>query len=83
VMDEQAFPDCKLACRIIGVIEGEQGTKKQKERNDRVVAVEGGNHSFAHVKRMDDLGKRFARELEDFFCELPPPKRRAVPCSRA
>jgi len=67
LMDEPAFPGCKLTCRIVGVIEGEQRGKKTKDRNDRVVAVESGNHSYAHVKRIDDLGKRFERELEEFF----------------
>jgi len=67
LMDEPAFPGCKLTCRIIGVIQGEQGNKKQTERNDRVVAIEDQNHSYAHVKRIDDLGKRFERELEEFF----------------
>jgi inorganic pyrophosphatase len=67
LMDEPAFPGCKLTCRIIGVIEGEQGNKKQTERNDRVVAIENENHSYAHVKRIDDLGKEFERELEEFF----------------
>jgi inorganic pyrophosphatase len=67
LMDEPAFPGCKLTCRIVGVIEGEQGIKKDTERNDRVVAVESGNHSYAHVKRIGDLGKRFEQELEEFF----------------
>ena len=66
-MDEPAFAGCKLTCRVVGVIEGEQGNKKKTERNDRVVAVEDGNHSYAHVKRIDDLGKPFERELEEFF----------------
>jgi len=67
LMDEPAFAGCKLTCRIVGVIEGEQGDKKKAERNDRVVAVESGNHSYAHVKRIDDLGKTFEREIEEFF----------------
>src|SRR5579863_5635806 len=67
LMDEPAFPGCKLTCRPVGVIEGEQGEKKKPERNDRVVAVESGNHSYAHVKRIDDLGKSFEREIEEFF----------------
>ena len=67
LMDEPAFPGCKLTCRLVGVIEGEQGDKKKPERNDRVVAVESGNHSYAHVKRIDDLGKTFEREIEAFF----------------
>src|SRR5437868_13907131 len=28
LMDEPAFPGCKLTCRVIGVIQGEQGDKK-------------------------------------------------------
>ncbi len=68
LMDEPAFAGCKLSCRVVGVIEGEQQADKDKpERNDRVVAVENGNHSYAHVKHIDDLGKRFERELEEFF----------------
>jgi inorganic pyrophosphatase len=67
LMDEPAFPGCLLKCRLIGIIEGEQGDKKKKERNDRVVAVEKDNHSWADIKVIDDLGKQFLRELEVFF----------------
>jgi inorganic pyrophosphatase len=67
LMDEPAFPGCVLKCRLIGVIEGEQGDGKDKERNDRVVAVEKDNHSFADINHLDDLGKEFLRELEQFF----------------
>jgi inorganic pyrophosphatase len=66
-MDEPAFPGCALTCRPIGVIEGEQGTKKKKEHNDRIIAVEQDAHSWAEIKTIDDLGKEFQRELEDFF----------------
>src|SRR6202043_965268 len=41
LMDEPAFPGCVLKCRPIGVIEGEQimkANKKDKERNDRIIA---------------------------------------------
>ena len=67
LMDEPAFPGCVLTCRLIGVIEGEQGDKKKKERNDRIVAVEKDAHSWADIKTIDDLGKQFCRELEEFF----------------
>jgi inorganic pyrophosphatase len=49
------------------VIEGEQGEDKEVERNDRVVAVEIQNHQWAHIKHIDDLGKQFVKELEEFF----------------
>jgi len=67
LMDEPAFPGCLLKCRPVGVIEGEQGKKKKAERNDRIVAIEQDNHSYARVKHIQDLGKKFLLELEEFF----------------
>jgi inorganic pyrophosphatase len=72
LMDEPAFCGCVLVCRPIGVIEGEQGAnkkKKNKERNDRIVAVERDAHSWADIKTIDDLGKQFVAELEEFFVD--------------
>ncbi len=68
LMDEPAYPGCLIKCKPVGIIEGEQGeNKKDVERNDRVVAIELQNHTYAHVKHIDDLGKQFVKELEDFF----------------
>lgn len=67
LMDEPAFPGCVLSCRPIGIIEGEQVDKKDRERNDRIVAVEKDAHSWEDVKTVSDLGTQFARELEEFF----------------
>jgi inorganic pyrophosphatase len=69
LMDEPAFTGCLLSCRPIGVIEGEQGDKKNKERNDRIISVEKDAHSWADIKTIDDLGKQFVRELEEFFVD--------------
>ncbi|MGH9510578.1 MAG: inorganic diphosphatase [Terriglobales bacterium] len=66
LMDEPAFPGCLIKCRIIGVIEGEQDNGK-KIRNDRIVAIEHQNHSWADIETIDDLGKKFLKELEEFF----------------
>jgi inorganic pyrophosphatase len=67
LMDEPAFAGCLLRCRLIGIIEGQQEGKKNVERNDRVVAIEEANHSYAHVKHIKDLGEKFMEELEEFF----------------
>jgi inorganic pyrophosphatase len=56
-----------LSCRPVGVIEGEQKDKKGKERNDRIIAVEKDAHSFADVRTINDMGKQFEKELEEFF----------------
>lgn len=69
LMDEPAFTGCVLKCRIIGIIEGEQGDEKKTERNDRVVAIEKQNHSWADIRHIDDLGKHFRQELEEFFVD--------------
>jgi inorganic pyrophosphatase len=67
LMDEPAFAGCLLTCRVVGVIEGEQDMKKKVVRNDRIVAIECANHSYMHIAHVDDLGKPFVRELEEFF----------------
>jgi inorganic pyrophosphatase len=67
LMEEPAFPGCTLTCRPIVFIEGEQGDKKNKERNDRIIAIEQDAHSWADVKTIDDLAEQFAKELEEFF----------------
>ena len=67
LMDEPAFPGCLLKCRVIGVIEGQQGKKKNAERNDRIIAIELGNHSYARIRHVKELGKKFVNELEEFF----------------
>jgi inorganic pyrophosphatase len=67
LMDEPAFPGCLLQCRVVGIIEGMQERKKKRERNDRIVAIEKENHSFADIIHIKDLGKTFLQELEEFF----------------
>ena len=79
LMDEPAFPGCVLTCRPIGVIEGEQGEKKDKVRNDRIIAVEQDAHSWADIKTIDDLGKEFCRELEEFFVNYHKLSGRKIP----
>ncbi len=46
LMDEPAFVGCLLQCRIVGIIEGEQGKKKERVRNDRIVAIEMDNRPY-------------------------------------
>jgi inorganic pyrophosphatase len=67
LMDGPAFTGCRLSCRPVGIIEGEEGDKGEATRNDRIVCVEQGNHAFTHVKRVEDLGAAFEREIEEFF----------------
>src|SRR4030088_1860435 len=67
LMDEPAFPECVLQCRLIGVIEGEEVAGKKSVRNDRLIAVAKKNHSWSDIQHIRDLDDRFCRELEQFF----------------
>lgn len=67
LMDEPAFPGCIVECRPIGVIQGQQEDGKKEVRNDRIIAIEKDAHSWADVKTVGDLGKKFCQELEEFF----------------
>ena len=67
LMDEPAFPGIAVRARLIGIIEGEQTDGKKKIRNDRLLAVAEMNHEYAYLKKLDDLPKKFLRELEEFF----------------
>ena len=67
LMDEPAFPGCAVQARLIGVIEGQQLSKKEKVRNDRLVAVAEANHMYANVKTLEDLPKQWLKELQNFF----------------
>jgi len=51
-MDEPAFPGCVYRAAQLEVIEGEQGKKKDKERNDRILAIEKDAHSWADIKQL-------------------------------
>ena len=67
LMDEPAFAGCKVACRVVGVIETEQRGNKTTERNDFIVAIAAKAHAFAQVRRLEDLGRQFVGDLEQFF----------------
>ena len=67
LMDEPAFPGIAVKSRLIGVIEGEQLDGKKRIRNDRLVAVADANHMYANIRRLDDLPKKWIKEVEIFF----------------
>jgi inorganic pyrophosphatase len=67
LMDEPAFPGIAVRARLVGIMEGEQIEGKKRVRNDRLIAVAEMNHEYAYLKKLDDLPKKFLRELEEFF----------------
>ncbi|GAC1421705.1 MAG: inorganic diphosphatase [Acidobacteriaceae bacterium] len=67
MMDEPAYPGCAVKARLIGVIEGEQVDGKKRIRNDRLIAVSESTHQYANIKKLNDLPKKWIKELETFF----------------
>jgi inorganic pyrophosphatase len=67
LMDEEAFPGCVVAARIIGAIRGRQREDGRWVENDRLLAVVVESYTHADVDDVDDLNERFVEELERFF----------------
>ena len=58
-----------VACRVIGVLQMEQKSKKKSERNGRLFAVPRRSHSERSLKDFADLSKPIPEELEKFFID--------------
>jgi inorganic pyrophosphatase len=72
LMDEPAFPGCVLNARVIGVIEGEdQPEDGEVQRNDRLLAVAEGSHTFADIRHADDLPASLKQHMQEFFEQYP------------
>jgi inorganic pyrophosphatase len=56
-----------LTCRIIGILQIEQKSKGNAERNDRLFAVPRRSHSEQAIRDVRDLSKPIQQELEKFF----------------
>ncbi len=67
LMDESAFPGCRVMARLIGVLEAEQSEGKKTVRNDRIVAVANDAHDYSDLKTIDDINPHLLTELERFF----------------
>jgi inorganic pyrophosphatase len=68
LMDEPGTTGLLVACRLIGVIVGEQGKKKgDRIRNDRLVVVAVPSHTHGDLIHIGDLNRSLLQELKKFF----------------
>jgi inorganic pyrophosphatase len=65
--DEPIPTGCLIPIRLLGVIEGEQGEKGERIRNDRLVAASQVSHLYADIMNLGDFPEPFARHLGDFW----------------
>src|SRR5690349_12573356 len=69
ILPEAALPvGCIVKVRILGIMEAEQWKpKKDKKRNDRIIARLSESRLFSQVDRLEQLGETFATEVSTFF----------------
>lgn len=67
LLDTPVFAGCRIPCRLVGVLEGEQTEKGETERNDRLLAVAADSRDHADVRSLKDINKRLLGEIEHFF----------------
>src|SRR5947209_14417721 len=67
LLDEPVPAGCKIAARVIGVIEAEQSEDGEAERNDRLIAVAEDSHEHRDIRALKDLSARLVEEIEHFF----------------
>jgi inorganic pyrophosphatase len=67
IHDAATFPGMIVACRVIGILQIKQKSKKKSERNDRLFAVPRRSHSERSLTDVADLSKPIREELEKFF----------------
>jgi inorganic pyrophosphatase len=66
--DEPVPPGTVVACRLVGVVEAQQGKPGEaKKRNDRFLAVARLSHLYKDWHNLGDLPARVLDELEAFF----------------
>jgi inorganic pyrophosphatase len=70
IMDSPGAVGVVVECRIIGVLEAEQWKqekKREKIRNDRLLAVADPSLDCARLQSPDDLSPHFVDEIVHFF----------------
>jgi inorganic pyrophosphatase len=67
IHEAQTYPGVVLRCRPVGILEVEQESKGERERNDRVFAVPDRSPLETKLKDIRDLPARAHDELEKFF----------------
>jgi len=67
LMDQPAFSGCLVHTRLVGILEAEQVEKKERVRNDRLLAVYDKSVEHADIQDIEDVPKPVLEEIELFF----------------
>jgi inorganic pyrophosphatase len=68
VLHDEPLPmGSMVTVRLLGVIEAQQTEDGKSERNDRLMTVSVASHLYKRVRRVEDLGDEYIRNLQEFF----------------
>ena len=67
LMDEPTVAGCLVPCRLLGVLEAEQGAGKKIERNDRLIAVAMDCRDHKDLHGLQEVSANLLQEIEHFF----------------
>ena len=67
IHDATTIPGLVVTCRVVGILQIEQKSKRKAERNDRLFAVPRRSHSEKALKDVRDFSRPIQEELEKFF----------------
>src|SRR3954469_6338073 len=67
IHDAATFPGLVVTCRLIGILQIEQKSKRKSERNNRLFAVPRRSHAELALRGVRDLTRSIQKELEKFF----------------
>jgi inorganic pyrophosphatase len=66
--DEATFPGCQIDCRLVGVLQAQQGDEEGTEkRNDRIIAIAEASVLYSEVADLAALSPKILTQIEEFF----------------
>jgi inorganic pyrophosphatase len=67
IHDAATYPGLVMRCKLLGVLQTLQETKKDRIRNDRIIAVPEDSHREQELRDVQALLPELKQELEKFF----------------
>jgi inorganic pyrophosphatase len=66
ITEEAAYPGCLIHAHLLGAVEAEQKSKRETERNDRLVAAAILGEGFSK-EELPQLDAKMLKQIEQFF----------------
>ena len=71
IAEVATFPGCKMDCRIIGALKGQQTERDGKIfRNDRYIAIPQVSTLYQNIESLKQLPKEIIDQIAAFFYQL-------------